>query len=137
VDLRNCPRCGRLFTYISKNLCPVCIEEDEKEFKKVKEYVWAHRGCSAVEVHEATGVSLEKILNYLREGRLEARGLKGPLLFCESCGEPIDQGRFCPKCSDQLVRGLKGEENSKKPSYSTGSGKEKNKMYLADRIIRR
>lgn len=138
MDLRNCSRCGKLFVYITQRVCPACVAEDEKEFEIVREYVWEHRGCSAIEVHEATGVSMDKILQFLREGRLEAQYLGEALLFCETCGDQIDQGRFCSKCADNLVKGFKGQQMPKEPAYKkTGKTTKSERMFLADRIRKR
>lgn len=137
MSLRNCPRCGKLFVYTTKTLCPSCFCEDENDFELVREYVWEHRGCSALEVQEATGVALDKIMRYLRQGRLEAKYMSSELLFCESCGVPIDQGRFCPPCTERLVKGFKGKELPVQPQETAVKTAEKNKMHLANRFKRK
>lgn len=107
MQLRNCPECDRLFTYVNRNLCPACIEAEEAEFERVRLYVRDHRNSTIPEVSEATGVSADKIILFLREGRLVANGLVTEgFLQCESCGQPVSSGRLCDKCRDELTDGI-------------------------------
>ncbi|NPV27626.1 MAG: hypothetical protein HPY81_09370 [Firmicutes bacterium] len=108
MDLRNCPECGRLFAFVGQNLCPACLEEEEKEFELVREYVREHRNPTITEVSEATGVGADKIIRFLKDGRLIAKGLiTEGVLECESCGCPISAGRLCEACRDELTRNIK------------------------------
>ncbi len=125
-DLRNCRKCGKMFNYIGIPVCPTCVEADEQDFKKVKEYLYQNPGSSMSEVSSVLDISIEKITRYLREGRLEIVGGSGNMiLHCESCGKSINSGRYCDICSndlskgfkssaDQLSKNVKGEENENK-----------------------
>lgn len=107
MELRNCPECGKVFTYIRKNLCAACLERDEQTFKEVKKYLITHPGIDIVSLSEATGVEESKILKYLKEGRIEAKGAgAGLLLECEGCGKIIVSGRFCSSCAQNLAKGF-------------------------------
>ena len=118
MELRNCPECGKVFTYIRTNLCPACQQKDEEDFKTVRKFIAQHPGCDLVMVSEGTGVSEAKIIRYLREGRITANNTAGTniKINCEVCGTLISSGRFCKDCSEKLVSGLKKsiqEENKK------------------------
>ncbi|MCX7746379.1 MAG: MerR family transcriptional regulator [Clostridia bacterium] len=106
-DVRNCRRCGKIFTYTGgMQICHICKEQDEIDFRKVKEYLYNHPGATMSEVSSALEISVERIKGYLREGRLEIVGDMGNLILeCESCGKAIRSGRFCDECS----RGLASE----------------------------
>lgn len=113
MELRNCPRCGKLFGYFNDPVCPECLKADEEELRKIKDYLANHPNAPVPEVVEKTGVSLEKVRNFLRAGRLwlksaenEAVGAAGAQLTCRSCGTPIASGRFCKNCADALARKL-------------------------------
>ncbi|HHY90970.1 MAG TPA: MerR family transcriptional regulator [Clostridiales bacterium] len=129
----NCKECGRIFQSngLSK-ICPTCQRTDEENFKKVKEYIYDNPGATMIDIVQETGVSEEKVLRYLREGRLEISGGENALLFlqCERCGKGIRTGRFCDECSREMEKDLRGAYGLKSDSYS--KKKEKTKMYIAE-----
>lgn len=107
-DVRNCKKCGRVYNYIGgPPICNVCSQQDEQDFKRVKEYLYDNPGASMSQVSEALEVSVEKITRYLREGRLEITEDSSNLfLECESCGKAIRSGRFCKDCGKELEKDL-------------------------------
>lgn len=109
-DLRNCSRCGRLFGYAGRPICSYCVEEEEDEFKKVKEYLYDYPGSTVFEVSDATDVEVEKIMRFLKEERLQVSS-ENPnmLLECEKCGRPVNTGRFCQNCKDELHNSMRKE----------------------------
>lgn len=136
ADLRNCARCGRLFGYTGRPICSYCIEEEEDEFKKVKDYLYDYPGSTVFEVSDETGVEVEKIMRFLREERLQISS-ENPnmLLECESCHRPISTGRFCQNCKDGLKNALRKEFGlDQKPMPNDRiTQTEKDKMYTATR----
>ncbi|MGB9791651.1 MAG: MerR family transcriptional regulator [Thermacetogeniaceae bacterium] len=118
MELRNCPECGKLFAYVSRNLCPECIEKEEELFKKVESFLKEHGSATVQEISEATGVPESKVISFLRTGRLVASS-GSPLLECERCGRPIATGRFCDACRAALEAALK-EEKSEVPGGTPG-----------------
>ena len=129
-DLRNCRRCGKLFVYTGIPLCMQCVEQDEELFERVKEYIESHPRCTTIEVAEALDIPVEKILQFLREGKLElSRENTNMLLDCERCGRPIYTGRYCSECAASM------EQQFKKGFRSADIKKyrEKERMYTAYR----
>jgi len=108
-EIRNCKKCGRIFNYIGGvPICPVCRQEDEEDFKKVKEYLYQYPGASLTQVSTELDVSIEKIKRFLRQGRLEITNPDGNLILaCENCGKAINTGRFCQECERELAAGLR------------------------------
>lgn len=105
MDLRNCPKCGKLFVYRHRNLCPECLKKDEKAFDRVREFLNDNPHASLEEVSNATEVSTKNVLEYLKEGRLMLRNDNvNILLNCEICKEPILSGRLCEKCSNKFKK---------------------------------
>lgn len=136
MELRNCPQCGKLFTYISINLCPHCLREDEEDFRKVKEYLYENPGAGLIELAEATEVDESKIIRWIREGRLEDKKFTGLLIPCERCGTQISSGRYCASCAQELARGFsqgltKPEKQEKKSGvkFHTGDMVEERSVY--------
>ncbi len=134
-EIRNCPRCGRIFTYVNRLICSRCIEDEEQEFKLVKEYVYDNPGANIPEVSAATGVSVDRIMRFLREERLELKGNGESLgLGCERCGMSIPSGRFCVKCKEEISQGFKREFGlDRKPVEQPKDTKQQEKMFTATR----
>lgn len=136
AEIRNCPRCGKIFTYISRPICNNCMELEENEFKVVKEYIYDNPGASISEVAHETGVSVEKIMRFLREERLEISSENSNLMLeCERCGRAIKSGRFCENCKVQMNKDFKREfgmdRKAEEPRpYNRG---ESDRMYTATR----
>lgn len=134
-NLRNCSRCGRVFPYMGRNICPRCLEKEEDEYQVVRRYVRDNPGAGVIEVVEETGVEEDKILQFLRDGRLQAKGLTASL-HCERCGQSINSGRFCESCINEVNAEIQGHlpqkaksEEPKRPPR----GKVKDKMHIKDR----
>lgn len=80
--------------------CPACRRLDAEDFERIRKYLREHEGATAEEVSAATDVSLQRILGYLREGRLIERiNASYP---CDMCGAVIHSGRLCDACRQAL-----------------------------------
>ena len=81
MQASNCPRCGRLFTKIRSPVCPACEKAEEKGFEALRTYIDENPGCSLAELSEATNTPAKRILQYIRDGRLEiSKGMASCLL---------------------------------------------------------
>lgn len=106
-EIINCEKCGRMFqSAAGVKRCGRCRESDDDMYKVVREYIYDNPGATVPEVSEATDVPEKKILNFLREGRLETKG-DTMLIECEKCGDPIPTGKMCDKCNQELTKGLR------------------------------
>jgi len=127
MELRNCPQCGALFHYIGNRLCPACAAAEDEDFKRVREYVYDAPRATIEQISEATGVKSERILKFLREGRLIATD-GAPLLTCERCGRPIYTGRFCQDCAKEL----QGELAAARGAFDQAPARRQERMFTAD-----
>jgi len=106
-SVRNCPECGKVFTYNgSRNLCPRCIEKEEQKYQLVRKYVKDHPGAGISEVAEETEVDEELVLRFLKEGRLHSKGLVVADISseCARCGKKILSGRYCQDCLLKMTK---------------------------------
>ncbi|HYF84390.1 MAG TPA: TIGR03826 family flagellar region protein [Clostridia bacterium] len=136
AEIRNCPRCGKIFTCLGRPICGNCIATEENEFKVVKEYVYDNPGATISEVSNETEVSVEKIMRFLREERLEIRSENSNLLLeCERCGRAINSGRFCENCKGEINKDFKREFglDKKEPKPQPQIRADKERMYTATR----
>lgn len=126
MNIKNCKRCKKIYKYDGFNLCHTCRQEDEADFQIVKEYLYENPGANVASVVKDTEVETEKVMEFLREGRLEIRGGGDIILDCEKCGVEISSGRFCGKCTKELqdeigqAIGSREEEKGEKPRRSSG-----------------
>lgn len=95
-----CRRCGSIFTVQGSlgQLCPNCIRNEEETYSKVRSFVKDNPGVSVQEVSEILSVPRTKIMNYIKEERLEVTGDSKAFLTCKNCGKSISTGVFCPDC---------------------------------------
>lgn len=126
MELRNCPECGKVFSYIRTNLCPECQKKDDESFKVIREYISKNPGVSAIDVSRDTGISEQKVLRFLRQGRLSVGEIEKQFkLECELCGKFVTGGRYCPACQEKLTSGLKKIVREEKRKAIENSSAEK------------
>ncbi|MFV9510513.1 TIGR03826 family flagellar region protein [Tepidibacillus sp. LV47] len=123
-NLQNCPRCGKVFVKGTKDVCPACDREIEEEYQRCAEYIREHRLVNLYELSEATKVSVKQITKFIKEGRISIAELPNMTYPCESCGEPIREGKLCPSCRSRLEKGIKQaiEMQTMKEEQSKGIG---------------
>jgi hypothetical protein len=122
-----------VFTRIASPVCPRCEKVDEENFNKVREYIKDDPLCNINELSEATEVPVKRILQFLREGRLEVtKGLSGEL-NCVKCGTVIEKGNFCDACTVKLNKEIREVytpvQTLRKPVPKKESTREKQRMH--------
>ena len=137
MKVRNCSRCGKIYAYDGFNICIKCRREEEEEFKKVKEYLRENPGANVVEVSEETGVEAKRIIEFLKQGRLEIKDEHNILLTCERCGTSIRTGRFCDKCTIEMTREFKQSIGGGKDPKSVSNGRAKERIRVTDKYKKR
>ena len=138
MDVRNCTRCGKIYQYDGMKICPTCRKEDEKDYQTVKDYLKDNPGADISLVHEDTKVGIDKIIDFLRQGRLEVGEGGNLLIDCEICGVPIRTGRFCSKCTNELQQELSSAVSGPKKDPGLKAPKEsKSKFRVIDRYEKR
>ncbi len=109
MEVKNCRGCGRLFNYIGGGgyiLCPACLEELDKKFTSVKQYIRDNPKATMPQIAEDNDVTIQQIERWIREERLVFSDDSPIGIECEGCGVTIKSGRFCPKCKDAMTKGL-------------------------------
>lgn len=107
---RFCTLCGGKLVYrsLGEYKCEQCNEIVFDDYGKVRAYIDNHGPSPAIAISEGTGVSLDKINEYLKQGRIEIPEGSDIYIPCERCGTDIRYGRFCPACAAQLSKNLQG-----------------------------
>ncbi|MGZ4033033.1 MAG: TIGR03826 family flagellar region protein [Tumebacillaceae bacterium] len=130
MGLANCKHCGRLYNQAHRDICPVCIKEEDDQFIIIRNYLKDHRGASVSEVSEATEVETLTIIKFIREGRLSAFDNPNLNFPCEACSTPIVEGRFCKPCKDRLKNDL---SSTKKELEISANDQNRGSSYLHKR----
>jgi len=105
MGLKNCPECGKLFMDNPAGLCMDCVRQEEKDSDKVADFLRDKKKANIEEIHETTGVKIKVILKMLRKGRIFGDAMV--VYPCESCGEPIMEGKVCSACSKNIMGQVK------------------------------
>ena len=121
-SLRNCKKCGRLFSSTDgSSLCSRCNEDVDDSFTRVREYIYDNPSSSVKDVSHGTGVPTDSILKWIRDGRIMLADHSN-IAFCERCGSPTDGSRFCSKCVSELTNGLKKGLEGAEMKHKRGTG---------------
>ncbi len=91
-----------MFVHSANKLCPQCTKERNEEFAKVKDCLRRNLNARIHEVVAETGVSLERVREFITEGRLKIVPIDAQMK-CEICGNNIRVGRICSKCEQELA----------------------------------
>ncbi len=137
MDVRNCKRCGKIYNYMGSAVCNNCLQQEQEDFDKIREYLFKNPNSSTAEVSEATGIELKVISRFLKEGRLEADYIRmsdDSALTCEKCGKPVNSGRFCEKCVREMQTDF---SKAAKPVSQQPRGINPGKVHTFEHILRR
>lgn len=71
MAFENCPVCGKLFEKHSfYEVCSDCFLKNQNDFSKVRDYLYANPNKNILEIANATGVSINKIRAFIRQGKI-------------------------------------------------------------------
>lgn len=72
TEFMNCKHCKKLYaTFNHSSYCENCAQAEEEIFRKVRDFLYARPNSDAITISNATGVSPNKIFEYVREGRVD------------------------------------------------------------------
>ena len=124
MNIIQCTFCKKPFQSIGRRICPGCLEQMDKDFLVVRDYIYEHKRTDIDTVSEETGVSKQIILHLLKEGRLilgdDTSG--SGMLKCEICKNPINSGRMCQSCKEKVASTMQKSYDAR----PTAAGKEDN-----------
>lgn len=119
-----CPECGgiMIFKGCGEYRCEKCKYLAYDDYGKVRNYVEQHRGVTAAQAADATGVKQKTIRTMLKESRLEIADGSNTFMKCEMCGVSIRSGRVCSKCEISYNKAVEERERQKHAKMVAGFG---------------
>jgi len=103
MEITNCVRCKKVFQRIKDPICDECKKKDDELFDAVKDFLNENPSSTIMQIAEATGASHKRIMQWLRDGRLELVEGEGELT-CRHCGVEITTGVLCDECLLEVSR---------------------------------
>ncbi|GED69203.1 hypothetical protein BRE01_29050 [Brevibacillus reuszeri] len=64
-----CFKCGHILNP-GEYTCQVCGQNDMEDYRTIRNYVRSYPNSNAMQIANATGISVSKILRYIRDGSL-------------------------------------------------------------------
>ena len=106
-QMERCEKCNNPFNYVGSGRyrCTFCGEEKLDDFGKIKQFLDQNGPTPSGIISQQTGISMDKIDSYLRQGMVEIRDGGKYYLNCEKCGSAIRYGRYCPECAKHEIKG--------------------------------
>ena len=104
MNIVQCRMCRKPFDSIGGKICPECLQKIDKDYVKIRDYIYEHKRADVDTVAEETEVDKAVILYLIKEGRvtLGGAGSGAGALLCEVCKKPISSGRMCTQCKEKL-----------------------------------
>ena len=106
MEVKQCEFCRVPFHSYGSRICKDCLIRMDEAFFRVRDYLYEHDRAGIEEVSHATGVTKKAIMYLLKEERLlvgDDKGDVGGFLRCEACKKPINTGRMCKGCKNQVL----------------------------------
>ena len=114
MEMANCLRCKKLFPKFSDPICEDCKKSEEELFKLVKEWLDENPKSTVLTISQETGAPAKKIMQWLREGRLEL--VESDELKCRGCGIGISTGTYCDLCLAEVKKQVDEAFGDRRPA---------------------
>ncbi len=101
-ELRNCRRCGKIYTFTGLPICKECHDKEEEEYEILRVYLREHPLAALSEASRDTGVPSEIIADFLRRGLLEGITRNEDVPRCAICKRPVISGGLCHECLGKM-----------------------------------
>jgi len=119
MNIVQCTFCKKPFASLGGRICPACLEQIDKDFITVRDYIYEHKHSNIDLIAKETEVKKPVIIHLLKEGRLiidSPDGEGGGILTCEMCKKSISTGRLCKECMGKVASSMdKSTQANKKP----------------------
>ncbi|KMY51853.1 TIGR03826 family flagellar region protein [Peribacillus loiseleuriae] len=132
MELTNCANCNTVFVKSAfRDVCNACYKEEEVQFDIVYKYIRkaVNRTATMQQVVDATGVTEELLIKFVKKGRLRLSQFPNLGYPCEKCGTLIKEGRLCMNCTHSIRADLAAVEKEEQRRQEIAERDHKNAYY--------
>lgn len=120
--LANCPKCGQLFNKVTKEICPKCVEAEDKMLSETQHYLRENRNAGRHQIIlEIDGVTPELLDKWVETKRIN-------LVTAEDLAEQQEKATKQKMLLNKIMSGKKTAETEKKGEEE--EKKERHGMHL-------
>ncbi|MFC0211158.1 hypothetical protein ACFFK0_01635 [Paenibacillus chartarius] len=83
--------------------------------------MWKNEKATTEQLHQATGVPIDTIEQFLKQERLRIRSFVNLTYRCERCGRGIREARICLHCAHEFKQAFQPEKRAE-PAAAAGIG---------------
>ncbi len=130
MGMIKCARCKNTFEKIRSKVCPMCLDDEDADFEKIRSALHDQPNMTLTQVAEAADVTRECVLRMLDEGMISNVKLDDDSIRCGMCGARAISAtkKLCAKCLEKLDKQMAVEKSrlkvplKKKMSATQSSG---------------
>jgi len=112
MKVDHCKRCNKLYNKIKTPYCPICLDEIDRQFGIIRDYMDENPGSDISTILKDTKTEEKVLLFLIREERLAFS--KKASVPCSGCGKLIKSGRYCSECTVKLTSDFSKAEKQMK-----------------------
>ena len=103
MGFEECPRCNLVFQKVRSAVCPRCLEDEDKDYDKIRETLSHSPDLNAEQISELAEVEVEVVLRMVEEGFISNIEL-AEAAKCGMCGAPAISlaKKLCQACLEKL-----------------------------------
>jgi hypothetical protein len=113
----NCPRCGKVFQKNLRNQCTDCSSQLDSMLNNSLEFLRRNHRSTREEVSRATGVTIEQLDAWMKEGKLLLADYPNMHYACASCTKPIRKHKLCTDCTCRLNKDIRELKDKEQPNF--------------------
>ncbi|MCD9024401.1 hypothetical protein [Cohnella silvisoli] len=102
LKVAHCNSCGKIFQMNMRGLCANCSAEEDTYIKALEKLLMRNRQLNVKELAETADIPREKILSFIRRGKIKLFDYPNLADECDVCAGPIRRGTMCSKCSTRI-----------------------------------
>jgi hypothetical protein len=114
-EVAHCPRCNKIFRKTDRNQCPDCIRQYGAALIRCVDYLRRNYKATEEQIKQDTGVPVDFVQTWIKEGRLIISDYPNLNYPCNSCGKAIRQHKMCAECSTRLHQDIQKLNPYKRP----------------------
>lgn len=103
MGFQECPRCSLVFQKVRSAVCPRCLDDEDKDYDRIRETLSHSPDLNAEQVAEEAEVDVTVVLRMVEEGFITNVDLGGTAK-CGMCGAPAISlaKKLCQACLEKL-----------------------------------